>query len=120
MEEIIHCARMAGAHEFILAAESGFDLVNVDCSVIRDRDTLTELKVAFDHYHVPISLLLNEICRGKCPLRDEHYFLNCNSGQGGAYFSQSISSVSCSKWRKEIPHFQLMVADLPYYDCAIN
>ncbi len=105
--------RVYNAQEYANAAEDGFDLVNLDCSVIRDRDTLIELKAAYDHYKVPISLLLNEICRGKCPLRDEHYYLNCNSDKDSAYFSQTISSVSCSKWRKEIPHFQLLVADLP-------
>lgn len=105
--------RVYNAQEYANAAEGGFDLINVDCSVIRDRDTLIELKVAYDHYQIPISLLFNEACRGKCPLRDEHYYLNCNSGHENAYFTQPISSVSCSKWRKEIPHFRLLVADLP-------
>lgn len=106
--------RVYNAQEYVNAVLGGFDLVNVECSVIRDRDMLTELKAAYDKYQVPISLLVNEICRGKCPLRDEHYFLNCKSIKGTQYFLQPISSVSCSKWRQELPHYRMLVADLPH------
>jgi hypothetical protein len=99
--------------EYANCAESGFDLINIDCSNIRDRENLVKLKKVYDKYQKPISILVNEVCRGRCPVKNEHYSLNCSIESKEGYFKQKISDVSCKKWRREIPCFHLMIANMP-------
>ena len=101
--------------EYVNAVESGFDLVNIDCSNIRDRDNLIKLKKAYKKYKKPISILANEVCRGRCPIKEEHYSINCSLETKEEYFNQKISDVSCKKWRREIPYYHLLIANMPIY-----
>lgn len=118
--------RVACAQDFWNAAEAGYDYINVDRILLRDEETLKEIKRAqlkFEQEHgkyIPIALLANEGCRGKCPVMNEHYTINNSSGsrQPGTdkpYFYQKISEVSCPKWRLEDPAYSFKMGNIPPY-----
>ncbi|MFZ5968305.1 MAG: hypothetical protein ACOYVK_14170 [Bacillota bacterium] len=107
--------RVYNPQEYADHSQAGFDLINIDRSSIRDKDNLKMLQKAYKRYKKPIALLVNETCRGRCPIRDEHYALNCSNNLQTPYFFQRISEVSCAKWRKEIPYFHLIVSDMAIY-----
>jgi len=118
--------RVATAQDFWTACEAGYDYINIDRILLRDEDMLKKIKKAQLKFeketgkYVPIALLANEGCRGKCPVMNEHYTLNNASGskQPGTdkpYFYQKISEVSCPKWRLEDPAYAFKVGNIPPY-----
>jgi hypothetical protein len=106
--------------EIVNLANYGFDYINLDRDLMRDRDTLLRLKQAKtwikEHLgkEIKFSLLANEGCLGNCPMMVEHFeFNNSRSGNSPQYFNDPISRVSCSKWDFEDPATPLKTADLP-------
>lgn len=108
------------ATEIVNLAKYGFDYINLDRDLMRDRDTLLRLKEAKDWIKVNLgkeikfSLLANEGCMGSCSMMVEHFeFNNSRSGDQPQYFNDPISRVSCPKWDVEDPSVHLKTADLP-------
>lgn len=108
------------AAEIVHLAKAGFDYINLDRDLMRDRDTLLRLKEAKSwikenlgkemHY----SLLGNEGCLGNCPMMVEHFeFNNTREGAGPQYFNDPISRVSCPKWNVDDPSVHLKTANIP-------
>ena len=57
-------------------AKAGFNYINLDRDLMRDRDRLLRFKKAKEKYGVKLSLLANESCYGGCIMMDEHYQFN--------------------------------------------
>ncbi|MGB0405473.1 MAG: hypothetical protein ACPGDB_04735, partial [Fusobacterium sp.] len=96
------------AQDIYESAKAGYDYVYVDREVMRDKRTyeqypLVKKKIKEDFgKDIKISLLVNEGCIGKCPLRTEHYSYNFNKKPNDKmYFTDKISTVSCSVWKKD-------------------
>lgn len=89
-------------------AKVGYDVVNIDRNLIRDFNTLKEIKKAqkvfFERHnkYVKTQILVNEQCTGHCPIRNEHYSINF---AGEHYFGNEISKYSCTSWEKEDSHY---------------
>jgi hypothetical protein len=111
---------VSSASEIVSLAKAGFDYINIDRDLMRDRDALLRLKQAKDwvrenlNKNLTFSLLANEGCLGKCPMMVEHFEYN-NTREIGQpqYFTDTISRVSCPKWDYEDPSVQLKTASLP-------
>ena len=101
------------ANEIAELAKAGFDYVNLDRDLMRNRDELIKCRRAADKYNVKLSLLGNEGCVGNCPMMDEHFEFNNNRTQGPAYFMDPISRVSCPKWDVLDPSIPLKTANIP-------
>jgi predicted O-methyltransferase YrrM len=108
------------ATEIINLAKVGFDYINLDRDLMRDRDTLLRLKEAKAwiknnlEKDIKFSLLANEGCVGNCPMMVEHFeFNNSRVGDSPQYFNDAISRVSCPKWDHQDPAITLKTADLP-------
>ena len=99
--------------EVIALAEAGFDYVNVDRNLMRDRDALLAIKRAKEKTGVKIALLANEGCLGGCHMMEEHYEFNNSRVDNPQYFSDPISRVSCPMWTNKDPSVPLKTADLP-------
>lgn len=106
--------------EIVNLAKVGFDYINLDRDLMRDRDTLLRIKTAKEWVKtnlgkdLKISLLANEGCLGNCPMMVEHFEFNNNrQGSSPQYFNDPISRVSCPKWDYEDPAVNLKTADLP-------
>ena len=108
------------ATEIVNLAKYGFDYINLDRDLMRDRDMLLRLKQAKEwikenlgkdiHY----SLLGNEGCIGNCPMMVEHFeFNNTREGASPQYFNDPISRVSCPKWDVDDPSVHLKTANIP-------
>lgn len=108
------------SQEVVNLARVGFDYINLDRDLMRDRDTLLKIKKAKDYIKkelgkdIAISLLANEGCLGECPMMTEHFEFNNNrKGASPQYFNDTISRVSCPKWDIEDPAVHLKTADFP-------
>jgi predicted O-methyltransferase YrrM len=108
------------ATEIVNLAKYGFDYINLDRDLMRDRDALIRITQAKQWIkknlgkEIKISLLANEGCLGNCPMMVEHFEFNNNrKGNSPQYFNDPISRVSCPKWDHEDPAIQLKTADLP-------
>ncbi len=101
------------AAEVAIQAESGFDYINLDRDLMRNKDELEKIKRVKDKYGVKISLLANEGCIGSCPIMDEHYHFNNTRSDGPQYFTDAISRISCSSWSITNPATSLKVANIP-------
>jgi predicted O-methyltransferase YrrM len=108
------------ATEVVNLAKYGFDYINLDRDLMRDKDTLLRIKDAKEwiktnlNKEISISLLANEGCMGQCPMMVEHFhFNNTRTSAQPQYFNDPISCVSCPKWDVEDPAVQLKTADLP-------
>jgi predicted O-methyltransferase YrrM len=108
------------ATEIVNLAKYGFDYINLDRDLMRDRDTLLRLKEAKEWIKknlgkdIKYSLLANEGCLGSCPMMVEHFeFNNTREGSSPQYFNDPISRVSCPKWTVEDPSVHLKLANLP-------
>ena len=123
------------ASEIVALAEAGFDYINLDRDLMRDRDTLARLKQAKDHVlkttgkQLKFSLLANEGCLGNCPMMVEHFEYNCSRGpRDPQYFTNPISRVSCPKWDVKDPAVHLKTANISpwredwieYFDLGID
>ena len=91
--------KVSRPQEYADYAEAGFSLVNIDRYNLRDHDNLKRLKKAYDKYKVPMSILVNEGCRGNCPAMSEHYELNCSDKDNGLYFNQELAQYTCNQWK---------------------
>jgi predicted O-methyltransferase YrrM len=108
------------ATEIVNLAKYGFDYINLDRDLMRDKDTLLRLKQAKDWIkknldkEIKISLLANEGCMGSCSMMVEHFeFNNTREGSSPQYFNDPISRVSCPKWDVDDPSIHLKTANLP-------
>lgn len=113
--------KVATAQDYVLAAEQGFDYVNIDRILMRDLNELKEIKRAQTYIknklgkHVSTALLTNEGCFGRCPMMDEHYaYNNLKTSNDLPYFKHEISKVTCEyKWEKQINAFFFKAATIP-------
>ena len=103
----------------VYASAQFFDFIYIDRNIMRDLDGLEMLlkvkkKVKKDFgKDIILSLLLNEGCKGKCPVQQEHYAFNAKKGdEEGAYFSNPISQYTCPMWQAQDPAYLLKVSDL--------
>lgn len=101
------------ANEIAELAKAGFQYVNLDRDLMRDRDALKKCRRAADKFGIKLSLLGNEGCLGNCAMMDEHFQFNNMRGEGPAYFLDSISRVSCPKWDVLDPSVPLKTANIP-------
>lgn len=108
------------ATEVVNLAKYGFNYINLDRDLMRDRDTLLRLKEAKQWIkknlgkEIKFSLLANEGCVGNCPMMVEHFEFNNNrEGASPQYFNDPISRVSCPLWNVEDPSSHLKKANLP-------
>jgi hypothetical protein len=108
------------ATEIVNLAKYGFDYINLDRDLMRDKDTLLRLKEAKVWIKknlgkdIKYSLLANEGCLGSCSMMVEHFeFNNARIDPQPQYFNDPISRVSCPKWDVEDPAVHLKTADLP-------
>ena len=107
------------ANEIVNLAKAGFNYVNLDRDLMRDRDQLNHIMKAKAYCAdigkpVKISLLANEWCWGGCPIMPEHYHYNMVRGkQQPQYFNDAISRVSCSNWDEKDPANALKQATIP-------
>lgn len=106
------------AQEVFDLAKYGFDYINLDRDLMRDKDTLLKIKKAKSYIKetlgkdIVISLLANEGCLGACPMMTEHFEFNNNrSTNTPQYFNDPISRVSCPKWDVEDPAVALKTAN---------
>jgi hypothetical protein len=99
--------------QYASSCEAGFDIVNIDRMNIRDLDNLKKLKKAYDKYKKPMAILVNEGCKGQCPVMDEHYTLNCSLTDDAPYFSHTVSQFTCPMWSKMDPAYHLRVCNMP-------
>jgi len=106
------------AVEVVNLAKYGFDYINLDRDLMRDRDTLLRLKEAKKWIkanlgkEIKFSLLANEGCLGACPMMVEHFeYNNTRSDPQPQYFNDPISRVSCPKWEVEDPAVFLKTAN---------
>jgi len=106
------------ASEVVALAQVGFDYINLDRDLMRDRDTLLRLKDAKDWIKlnmgkdIQFSLLANEGCLGACPMMVEHFeFNNTRTKEIPQYFNDPISRVSCPKWDVEDASVPLKTAN---------
>lgn len=111
---------VSSAAEIVNLAKAGFDYINLDRDLMRDRDTLLRLKEAKEwvkknlNKELTYSLLANEGCLGKCPMMVEHFEYNNNrTDNDPQYFNSAISRVSCPKWDAEDPAVDLKTANFP-------
>jgi hypothetical protein len=113
--------KVCTAQDYVLAAEQGFDYVNVDRILMRDHESLKEIRRAQDYVQqkydrfVEIALLTNEGCLGRCPMMDEHYsYNNLKQASELPYFKHEISKVTCEyKWEHETNAFFFKAATIP-------
>jgi hypothetical protein len=108
------------ASEIVALAKVGFDYINLDRDLMRDKDTLLRIKTAKEWIKtnlgkdIKISLLANEGCLGACPMMVEHFEFNNNRDNNTPqYFNDPISRVSCPKWEVQDPAVHLKTANLP-------
>lgn len=108
------------AQEVVDLAKYGFDYINLDRDLMRDKDSLLRIKKAKKHIKetlgkdISISLLANEGCAGSCPMMVEHFeFNNTRTVDRPQYFNDPISRVSCPKWDVEDPAIFLKMANFP-------
>ena len=106
-------------NEVVAAAKAGFNYVNLDRDLMRDREQLERIMDAKEYCAsigkpVKLSLLANEGCWGGCPIMPEHYQFNATRcGDGPQYFNDAISRVSCSTWQYEDAAVSLKAANIP-------
>lgn len=101
------------ANDVAKLSQVGFKYVNLDRDLMRDRDSLIQIRRAAIKYDVKLSILGNEGCLGGCPMMDEHFEFNNNRSSGPSYFLDPISRVSCPKWDNEDKSTPLKTANLP-------
>ena len=105
--------KVSRPQNYVDNCEVGFDLINIDRYNLRDRDNLKKLKKAYDKYKVPMSILVNEGCRGNCPAMDEHFELNCSSEVNELYFNQKLAQNTCNAWKRLNPSYRLQSGLMP-------
>jgi len=107
--------RVSKPQEYVDYAEVNFDVINIDRYNIRDSDNLKNLKRAYDRFKKPMSILVNEWCRGSCPAMSEHYQLNSSKSVDKRYFKLRAGGLTCSSWGKQSPSYALKNANMPIF-----
>lgn len=109
---------VATAQEVVSLAKYGFDYINLDRDLMRNKDALLQIKKAKAYIKetlgkdITISLLANEGCLGACPMMVEHFEFNNNrTEKTPQYFTDPISRVSCPKWDVDDPAVPLKTAN---------
>jgi predicted O-methyltransferase YrrM len=104
--------------EVVALAKEGFDYINLDRDLMRDKDALIRLQDAKKwiktnlNKDIHYSLLANEGCLGECHMMDEHFeYNNSRNDKDPSYFNSAISRVSCPKWDVEDPAVYLKTAN---------
>lgn len=108
-------------NEIVELVKAGFDYINLDRDLMRDRDSLLRIKEAKEYCikkygkDVKLSLLANEGCWGNCPVMDEHYAYNNTRMDVNqpTYFFTSLSKFSCPAWDRNEPEHELKRANFP-------
>lgn len=107
------------AQEVVNLAQAGFDYINLDRDLMRDRDQLLKIKRAKEYIKqtmgkdITISLLANEGCLGNCSMMEEHFhYNNTRTAESPQYFNDPISRVSCPKWEVTDSSVPLKTANL--------
>jgi hypothetical protein len=106
-------------NEIVSLAKAGFHYINLDRDLMRDRESLLQIKEAKEYCEsigkpVRLSLLVNETCRGGCPIMVEHYhYNNTRTDEDPQFFHDPISRNSCSKWDMQDSSSSLKAANLP-------
>ncbi|MGM0518795.1 MAG: hypothetical protein ACQERD_04035 [Campylobacterota bacterium] len=101
-------SKVSNPREFWDAAQVGYDVVNIDRNLLRDQESLKQIKktqgLFFKKYnkYVKTQILPNEQCIGHCPARTEHYNVNFNNSH---YFGNELSTLTCRSWEKQDPHY---------------
>jgi len=79
-----------------------FDYINVDRVLLRDIDTLKELKYVKEicqkklNKKLYLSILINEPCEGYCPVEEDHFAYNLNKKKvSETFFHSEMKEVSC-------------------------
>lgn len=93
-------------------AEAGFNYINIDRDLIRNRDELEKIGRVRKKYNIKVALLANESCLGGCPVMAEHFHFNNTRTDGPQYFTDPISRVSCPKWDIADPATPLKTANI--------
>ena len=109
------------ANEVVKLVEAGFSYINLDRDLMRDRETLLEIKRAKEYCikkygrDIKISLLANEGCWGNCPVQDEHFQFNNTrlNIKAPTYFMTQLSKVTCPTWDRDEPGHVLKKANFP-------
>ena len=103
------------AQSYWLAAQAGYNIVNIDRNILRSHDVLVEIKKAqalFEsrYGNAPkTQILANEQCSPHCPVRNEHYAINFT---GQHYFGDASSQYSCRSWETKDPAYDFKRAVL--------
>lgn len=106
-------------NEIVSLSKAGFNYINLDRDLMRDRDQLNKIMEAKEYCAsigkpVKISLLANEWCWGGCPIMPEHYHYNMTRNpEDPQYFNSDTSRISCSSWDEYDPATALKAATLP-------
>lgn len=110
--------RVRTGQQFVNAVEFGFDYINLDRELCRDRDALETIVRAKNHVKqkygkdIKIALLANEGCLGNCPLLDEHSLYNTlKTPAQVSYFDEPISFWSCKNWFSSDPSIPFKTAN---------
>ena len=106
-------------NEVIKCAEAGFDYINLDRDLMRDRDQLLRIKKAKEFVinninpNFKLSLLANEHCWGNCPVQDEHFQYNNTRSDPlqPTYFMTTLSEFTCPAWDRDDPGHVLKKAN---------
>jgi hypothetical protein len=109
------------ANEVVKLVEAGFSYINLDRDLMRDHDTLREIKKAKEYCiekfgrDIKISLLANEACWGNCSVQDEHFQFNNTrvNVKAPTYFMTQLSKLTCPAWDRDDPGSTLKKADFP-------
>lgn len=102
-------------------AKAGFDYINLDRDLMRDREKLLEIKRAKEQAikdfgrDIKVSLLANEGCWGNCSVQDEHFEYNFTRKEANTptYFYSNLSKVSCPLWDVKDKAVELKKANFP-------
>jgi hypothetical protein len=114
--------RVKDGQMFWYQAEMGYDYINIDRELMRNEDALKDVKKAQTKWfeqtgkYIPIALLANEGCRGKCPVMDDHYSINqCSHKEHfSTFFKLDVGQATCPKWSSQVPGYKLKQADIIY------
>jgi hypothetical protein len=112
---------VTNAQNFIDYARLGYDVIQVDRNLIRNRKELKEIAKARRWFmetsgrNVDISMLANEECRGNCPVQEEHYLYNCHRSkpEEQPYMYTDLSYMSCNGWASMDPAYFFRICVIP-------
>ena len=118
---ILNLVRTA-AEVSVLFAE-GFDYINLDRTLMRDRRTLKEIheaKLVMEqklNKKLYISLLYNEMCEGHCPIQQDHFSYNLSrTVKNQAFFGSEMFDISpCKIKDEESALWTLKAASIPSF-----